>query len=161
MRRSFFNATPKYEQLGDVTEVAPQLAGRSEAGVDFSLSALGIKRIEKIAAGPDDDRDGGVDVIDRSKAVTKVKPKTQKPSMYRVLLHNDDYTPREYVVDSLKRFFSQSGARAQSIMDTAHRKGICVVGIWTHEVAETKITRAMDDAKQEGHPLQYTMEKDI
>ena len=91
---------------------------------------------------------------------TKVKPKTQKPPLYKVLLLNDDYTPMEFVVAVLERFFSIGHSHAVEIMLTVHKKGLAVVGVFSHEIAETKVTQVMDFARRHQHPLQCTMEKE-
>jgi ATP-dependent Clp protease adaptor protein ClpS len=93
-------------------------------------------------------------------AVVKAKPKTKKPSMYKVLLLNDDYTPMEFVVHVLERFFHKSREEATRIMLHVHRRGVGVCGVFTYEVAETKVTQVMDFARQNQHPLQCTLEKD-
>ncbi len=108
-------------------------------------------------AGPVDDdleRRGGVGVA------TKTKPKTQKPALYKVLLLNDDYTPMEFVVLTLQRYFRMSIEDATRVMLHVHQRGVGICGIFTYEVAETKVTQVMDFAKQHQHPLQCTMEKD-
>jgi ATP-dependent Clp protease adaptor protein ClpS len=92
--------------------------------------------------------------------VTKVKPKTKKPSMYKVLMLNDDYTPMEFVVYVLERFFGKSRDEATQIMLHVHHRGVGICGVYTYEVAETKVTQVMDTARKEGHPLQCTLEKD-
>ena len=91
--------------------------------------------------------------------VVKPKPKAKKPSMYKVLMLNDDYTPMEFVVMVLERFFNKSHEEATRIMLHVHQKGIGVCGVFTYEVAETKVTQVMDLAKQYQHPLQCTLEK--
>ena len=91
--------------------------------------------------------------------VTKTKPKTKKPSMYRVLMLNDDYTPMEFVVHVLQRFFSKSTEEATQIMLHVHQKGIGVCGIYTYDVAETKVDQVVNFARKHQHPLQCTMEK--
>jgi ATP-dependent Clp protease adaptor protein ClpS len=92
--------------------------------------------------------------------VVKAKPKTKKPSMYKVLMLNDDYTPMEFVVHILERFFSKTRQEATRIMLHVHRRGVGVCGVYTYEVAETKVTQVMDFARQHQHPLQCTLEKD-
>ena len=92
--------------------------------------------------------------------VVKTKAKTKKPSMYKVLLLNDDYTPMEFVVHVLERFFNKSHSEAERIMMHVHRRGVGVCGVYTYEVAETKVTQVMDFARQHQHPLQCTLEKD-
>lgn len=92
--------------------------------------------------------------------VTETRPKTKRPRLYKVLLLNDDYTPMEFVVHVLERFFGLSHAQAFEIMLTVHKKGVAVVGVFSFEVAETKVTQVMDLAHREQHPLQCTMEKE-
>ena len=91
---------------------------------------------------------------------TKSRPKTKKPTMYRVLMLNDDYTPMEFVIHVLERFFSKTHEAATQIMLHVHQRGVGVCGVFTYEVAETKVTQVMDLAKQHQHPLQCTIEKD-
>ncbi len=100
--------------------------------------------------------DGGVNVG----VVVKIKPKTKKPSMYKVLMLNDDYTPMEFVVHVLERFFNKNREEATEIMLNVHRRGVGVCGVFTFEVAETKVSQVMDFARQHQHPLQCTLEKD-
>ena len=92
--------------------------------------------------------------------IVKAKPKTKKPSMYKVLMLNDDYTPMEFVVHILERFFNKTREEATRIMLHVHRRGVGVCGVYTYEVAETKVTQVMDFARQHQHPLQCTLEKD-
>ena len=98
------------------------------------------------------DTDGGV--------LTETKPKTQRPPMYKVLLLNDDYTPMEFVVYVLERFFGITHSQAVEIMLTVHKKGVAVVGVFSFEIAETKVAQVMDFARRNQHPLQCTMEKE-
>ena len=102
--------------------------------------------------GGDDDGDAAV--------VVDTKPKTKRPPLYKVLLLNDDYTPMEFVVAVLERFFGMSHAQAFEIMLTVHKKGVAVVGVFSHEIAETKVAQVMDFARRHQHPLQCTMEKE-
>ena len=102
----------------------------------------------------EDKRDGETSVI------PKTRPKTQRPPLYKVLLLNDDYTPMEFVVHVLERFFGMSHAQAFEIMLTVHKKGLAVVGVFSFEVAETKVAQVMDFARRHQHPLQCTMEKE-
>lgn len=92
--------------------------------------------------------------------VSKTKPKTQKPSMYRVLILNDDYTPMEFVTWILERFFNKSRESAVQIMLHVHQNGVGVCGVYTYEVAETKVAQVIETARRHQHPLQCTMEKD-
>ncbi len=91
--------------------------------------------------------------------VTKVRPKVKRPSMYRVLLLNDDYTPMEFVVHVLERFFNKGREEATRIMMHVHHHGVGECGVFTYEVAETKVTQVMDFARRNQHPLQCVMEK--
>ena len=100
------------------------------------------------------DEDGDTVVI------TEAKPKTKRPPLYKVLLLNDDYTPMEFVVHVLERFFGLNHAQAFELMLTVHKKGLAVVGVFSHEIAETKVAQVMDYARRHQHPLQCTMEKD-
>jgi len=93
-------------------------------------------------------------------AVVEAKPKVQKPSLYRVLILNDDYTPMEFVVYVLERFFNKSREDATRIMLHVHQTGVGVCGVYTYEVAETKVAQVVDMARRHQHPLQCTMEKD-
>jgi ATP-dependent Clp protease adaptor protein ClpS len=90
----------------------------------------------------------------------KTRPKTQRPPLYKVLLLNDDYTPMEFVVHVLERFFNMTHAQAFEVMLTVHKKGVAVVGVFSHEIAETKVGQVMDFARRHQHPLQCTMEKE-
>ena len=106
-------------------------------------------------------RDGGRDGDGpNTGVVVKTRPKTRKPAMYKVLMLNDDYTPMEFVVHVLERFFQKSREDATRIMLHVHRRGVGVCGVFTYEVAETKVTQVMDLARQNQHPLQCTIEKD-
>jgi ATP-dependent Clp protease adaptor protein ClpS len=106
-------------------------------------------------AGP-----GNGDEDGRTGLVTKTRPKTKKPSLYKVLLLNDDYTPMEFVIHVLEKYFAKGREEATRIMLHVHQKGVGVCGVFTYEVAETKVTQVMDLARQNGHPLQCTMEKE-
>lgn len=92
--------------------------------------------------------------------VVRAKPRTRKPAMYKVLMLNDDYTPMEFVVHVLERFFQKNREESTRIMLHVHRRGVGVCGVFTYEVAETKVTQVMDLARQNQHPLQCTIEKD-
>ncbi len=90
---------------------------------------------------------------------TKTKPKVKKPDLYRVLLLNDDFTPMEFVIHILERFFRKTPEEATRIMLHVHNNGVGECGVFTYEVAETKVTQVMDFARQNQHPLQCVMEK--
>ncbi|GAB4234343.1 MAG: ATP-dependent Clp protease adapter ClpS [Methyloligellaceae bacterium] len=107
-------------------------------------------------SGSDQNRDGDVG----TGIVTKTRTKTKKPSLYKVLLLNDDYTPMEFVVYVLERFFGMPTSEATRVMLHVHQKGVGVCGVFTFEVAETKVTQVMNFARQNDHPLQCTMEKE-
>lgn len=92
--------------------------------------------------------------------VVKTRPKTKTPSMYKVLMLNDDYTPMEFVVHVLERFFGKNRADATRIMLHVHQRGVGVCGVYTYEVAETKVNGVIDYARRHQHPLQCTLEKD-
>ncbi|HEY9792521.1 MAG TPA: ATP-dependent Clp protease adapter ClpS [Candidatus Obscuribacterales bacterium] len=92
--------------------------------------------------------------------IVKSRPKTQKPSMYKVLLLNDDYTPMVFVVDILKSIFNKGHDEAVRIMLDVHHKGVGIGGTYTYEVAETKVMQVMDVAREHEHPLQCTCEKE-
>lgn len=92
--------------------------------------------------------------------VTAPKPKTQKPSMYKVLMLNDDYTPMEFVVHVLERFFNKSQEDATRIMLHVHRRGVGICGVYPYEIAESKVTQVVDFARKHQHPLQCTLEKE-
>ena len=92
--------------------------------------------------------------------LTRTRPKTERPPLYKVLLLNDDYTPMEFVVHVLERFFGITHAQAVEIMLTVHKKGVAVVGVFSYEIAETKVAQVMDFARRNQHPLQCTMEKE-
>jgi ATP-dependent Clp protease adaptor protein ClpS len=104
------------------------------------------------------DKDNGGDI--NTGVVTRTKPKTKKPSMYKVLMLNDDFTPMEFVVHVLERFFSKGREEATRIMLHVHRRGVGVCGVYPYEIAETKVTQVMDFARQHQHPLRCTLEKD-
>jgi ATP-dependent Clp protease adaptor protein ClpS len=92
--------------------------------------------------------------------VTRTRPKTKKPSLYKVLILNDDYTPMEFVVHVLERFFAKPREEAVQIMLHVHRHGVGICGVYTFEVAETKVAQVIELARRHQHPLQCTMEKE-
>ena len=104
--------------------------------------------------------DDGSEAEEETGLLLKTRPKTKKPSMYKVLLLNDDYTPMEFVVHILEKFFNKNKQEATDVMLHVHRRGVGVCGIFTYEVAETKVTQVMDYARQNEQPLQCTMEKE-
>ena len=92
--------------------------------------------------------------------VTKTRPKTKKPALYKVLLLNDDYTPMEFVVMLLESIFHKSQEEATRIMLHVHQRGVGICGVFSYDVAETKVTQVMDVARSNEHPLQATMERE-
>ncbi len=112
-------------------------------------------------AGDDEKRraDKGGPGAPGTAVITKTKPQTKRPNLYRVLLLNDDYTPMEFVVLVLERFFNKDREAATRIMLHVHHHGIGECGVFTYEIAETKVTQVMDFARKHQHPLQCVMEK--
>jgi len=105
-------------------------------------------------SGDSDDRGIGTGIV------TKTRAKTKKPSLYKVLILNDDYTPMEFVVHVLERFFASAREEAVQIMLHVHRHGVGICGVYTFEVAETKVAQVIELARRHQHPLQCTMEKE-
>ena len=136
------HALPTSSALAPVRATGVRAAGMRAAGVH--------------AAGPPRGTDGD----EQTGVITKPKPKTKKPPLYKVLLLNDDYTPMEFVVAVLERFFGLTHAQSFEIMLTVHKRGVAVVGVFSYEIAETKVTQVMDYAQRHQHPLQCTMERE-
>lgn len=101
-----------------------------------------------------DERDG------QGATVLEARPKLKKPPLYKVLMLNDDYTPMEFVVDVLNRFFGMDEAKATSVMLQVHQQGVGLCGVFTYEIAETKVTQVIDFARRHEHPLQCTLERE-
>jgi ATP-dependent Clp protease adaptor protein ClpS len=110
--------------------------------------------------GPDHDGGGQEQEQDDTGLMLKTRPKTQKPPMYKVMLLNDDYTPMEFVVHVVEKFFSKNRQEATDIMLHVHRRGVGVCGSFTREIAETKVAQVMDFARANEQPLQCTMEQE-
>jgi len=127
---------------------------RDDPKADWTIQTAGrhTPGWRMMANGPQDD--------DETDLLTKTRPKTKRPPMYKVMLLNDDFTPMEFVVLVLERFFGLNHAQAFEIMLTVHKKGLAVVGVFSHEIAETKVAQVMDFARRHQHPLQCTMEKE-
>ncbi len=123
----------------EAAKLREQMAGDDDDGADNS------------GTGDSDDTDLGI--------ATKTRTKTKKPNPYKVLLLNDDYTPMEFVVLVLKRFFQMDIDEATRVMLHVHQKGVGICGTFSYEVAETKVTQVMDFARKNQHPLQCTLEK--
>jgi len=129
---------------------------------DSNRSNLGRPRLgdEPSLAGDDERKRRPADPgPPGTSVITKTKPQTKRPSLYRVLILNDDYTPMEFVVHVLERFFNKDHEAATRIMLHVHHHGIGECGVFTYEVAETKVTQVMDFARKHQHPLQCVMEK--
>ena len=107
----------------------------------------------------DDERRRRGDSPPGTAVITRTKPQVKRPSLYRVLLLNDDYTPMEFVVHVLEHFFTKNREEATQIMLHVHQHGVGECGVYTYEVAETKVTQVMDFARKHQHPLQCVMEK--
>ena len=124
--------------------------------LDEGRPSPGAARAATVASDPGSPGGG-----DRSNTaiITRTKPKTKRPSLYRVLLLNDDYTPMEFVVLVVERFFNKTQEDAYQIMMHVHHNGVGECGVFTYEVAETKVTQVMDFARKHQHPLQCVMEK--
>jgi len=110
--------------------------------------------------GRGQDGDGGNGTGSGTGVVAKTRPKTKKPSLYKVLLLNDDYTPMDFVVHILERIFGKNRDEAMQIMMHVHRHGVGICGVFTFEVAETKVAQVIEFARRHEHPLQCTMEKE-
>ncbi|AAN30090.1 ATP-dependent Clp protease adapter protein clpS [Brucella abortus str. 2308 A] len=123
---------------------------------EWASSDRFMRRINTIMQGK---TNGGNGPESGTVVVTRTQPKTRKPSLYRVLLLNDDYTPMEFVVHVLQRFFQKNLDDATRIMLHVHNHGVGECGVFTYEVAETKVSQVMDFARQNQHPLQCVMEK--
>ncbi|WP_374114586.1 ATP-dependent Clp protease adapter ClpS [Ancylobacter mangrovi] len=107
----------------------------------------------------DDERRRRGDNAPGTAVITRTKPQVKRPNLYRVLLLNDDYTPMEFVVHVLEHFFTKNREEATQIMLHVHQHGVGECGVYTYEVAETKVTQVMDFARKHQHPLQCVMEK--
>ena len=111
-----------------------------------------------LMAGDEPGRGDGLDEVETG-VVTRTRPRTKQPSNYKVLMLNDDYTPMEFVVLVLQQFFSMSIEEATRTMLQVHQNGLAVCGVFTYEVAETKVSLVIDFARENQHPLQCTLEK--
>lgn len=125
-----------------------QIKGSAASGMMEDIRSAGQE--------DDNDNDGGTG----TGVVVKPKVQTKKPSLYRVLMLNDDYTPMEFVVHVLERFFNKTREESTRIMLHVHKRGVGVCGVFTYEIAETKVQQVMDFARQHQHPLQCTLEKE-
>jgi ATP-dependent Clp protease adaptor protein ClpS len=137
----------------DVPETMTRLSDRDGSKRD------GAARNPRPRLADEDKRKRGGDNAPGNAVITRTKPQTKRPAMYRVLILNDDYTPMEFVVLVLERFFNKDREAATRIMLHVHHHGVGECGIFTYEVAETKVTQVMDFARKHQHPLQCVMEK--
>jgi ATP-dependent Clp protease adaptor protein ClpS len=128
--------------------------GKTAAGHPFRSKPEGC--ILPKSRGTSGGAAGMIDTVYKPR--TKVKIKTERPKLHKVILVNDDYTPREFVVMVLKAEFHMTEDQAHKVMITAHRRGVCVVAVFTKDVAETKATRATDAGRAKGYPLLFTTE---
>jgi len=128
-------------------------------GQEAADAAVSVRNA--LRSGPDDDNGKGGDNGSKfeSGTTTKTRPRTKRPNLYRVLLLNDDYTPMEFVVLILQEVFNKSREDATRIMLHVHQQGVGECGVYPYEVAETKVTRVMETARKNQHPLQCVMEK--
>lgn len=131
------------------TDLSPTLSGAA-----LMLGAPTVQANGAEHDGGDDEGTGNGTAV-----ITRTKPKVKRPNLYRVLLLNDDYTPMEFVILVLERFFRKNRDEATMIMMHVHQNGVGECGVYTYEVAETKVTQVMDFARQNQHPLQCVMEK--
>jgi ATP-dependent Clp protease adaptor protein ClpS len=137
-----------------------RISMRPSVNRNSPLSAVsGTSQAAPRMADDDRKRKGDASGGPGTAVITKTKPQTKRPNMYRVLILNDDYTPMEFVVHVLERFFGKDHEAATRIMLHVHHHGIGECGIYTYEVAETKVTQVMDFARKHQHPLQCVMEK--
>ena len=116
--------------------------------------------IKKIFSAINSDRDEDLEDNGTTVVVATVKPKLKKPPLYRVIIFNDDYTPMEFVIEVLEKFFGKRQDEATQIMLHVHQKGIGVCGIYTYEIAETKAVQVTNYARKYEHPLQMQLEKE-
>jgi ATP-dependent Clp protease adaptor protein ClpS len=150
-----------FSMLGD-----PYSSGDAGVGCGLDQTAGGMRAGMsdvagvRAARGPRKDGPPGDDGDGKTGLITKTRPVTKKPSLYKVLLLNDDYTPMEFVIHVLEKFFNKGREDATQVMLHVHQKGVGVCGVYTYEVAETKVAQTMDSARQHQHPLQCRMEKE-
>jgi ATP-dependent Clp protease adaptor protein ClpS len=139
--------------------MAKSIAPAARAEVNEQMLSIEVTNTGIPVRLADDDRKRKGDGGPGTAVITKTKPQTKRPNLYRVLLLNDDYTPMEFVVHVLERFFNKDHEAAHRIMMHVHQHGIGECGVFTYEVAETKVTQVMDFARKHQHPLQCIMEK--
>ena len=128
------------------------------AGSSVDAGLVGPASV-RAAKDPQKDGEDGAGRGNGTAVITRTRTQTRRPGMYRVLLLNDDYTPMEFVVAVLRKYFSKGAEEATRIMLHVHQHGVGECGVFTYEVAETKVTQVMDYARKHQHPLQCIMEK--
>lgn len=138
-----------------------QLGGFFAAAANQYLSGVPIEaptsRMERMS---EKDNEGTNDDGPQTGVVIKSRPKTKRPAMYKVLMLNDDYTPMEFVVHILEKIFGKNREEAVDVMLHVHRHGVGICGVYTFEVAETKVAQVIEFSRRHQHPLQCTMEKE-
>jgi len=140
---------------------ARRLAVRAEQSTERRVNSFDVSVVDPgLGAEMSENRPEDDDDPWESGVATKTRAKTKKPSMYRVLLLNDDYTPMEFVVDILEVVFKKTHEEAVKVMLHVHQSGVGMCGVFTYEVAETKVAQVIDAARRNQHPLQCTMEKE-
>ncbi len=122
-----------------------------------NFARLPVRLSMRLSGGEEGDAIGGGP---STGVITESKPETKKPSMYKVLMLNDDYTPMEFVVHVLVRIFAKSQEDATMVMLHVHQRGVGICGVYPYEIAESKVTQVVDFARKHQHPLQCTLEKD-
>ncbi len=132
----------------------------SDEALAEKVARLSVMLHLRMIGSEDDDAIGGDGGGSSTGVITDTKPETKKPSMYKVLMLNDDYTPMEFVIHVLVRYFSMSQDDAAKIMLHVHQRGVGICGVYPYEIAESKVTQVVDFAKKHQHPLQCTLEKD-
>ena len=150
MRKTFFYATLRLF-LGNECFLYFPLCGENQGANNVKMIG---KDIENSMANNDDDKNGNGQLILDSRT------KTKKPSMYKVIMLNDDYTPMEFVVHVLQKFFGRSSGEATQIMLNVHQRGVGVCGVYSFEIAESKAQKTIDYARKNDHPLQLQLEKE-
>ena len=139
--------------------LAAMLAAESEILRIRAFESSAVDSSRGASSGDDNVRSGGRDGENDLGIATKTRAKSKKPSQFKVLMLNDDYTPMEFVVVVLKRFFNMDMEQATRVMLHVHQRGVGICGIFPYEIAETKVNQVMDCARQNQHPLQCTLEK--
>lgn len=133
--------------------------GTTQPSIDLAISVSHSQPLHMAGEGDNDRNNDNDDGKSDLGVATKVRPKTKRPNLYRVLLLNDDFTPMEFVVGVLQEVFNKTSEDAMQIMLHVHKQGVGECGVFPYEVAETKVTRVMDSARKNQHPLQCVMEK--